>query len=322
MIRLPPFEYLTPQTIDEAVTMLAENPTAALVAGGTDLFANMKRGQVMPVTVVGLGGVAGLRGIAAAADGSVSIGSLTPLRELAESADVPAALATAAGEVASPQIRNMATVGGNLCADTRCGYINVSEAWRQASGLCLKAEGDVCWVAPQGEKCVAVSSSDLAPVVVALDADIGIVGPDGTRSLPAADLFRPDGIDYLGKSGDEVLTTITLPDRRGWRTSYRKLRRRGSVDFPILGVAAAVQVSTGGVVEDARLVLGAVAPTPIRTRAAEEAVVGTRLDDDAITRAADLAAKQVRPYDNVDLGSRYRKWMAPVFVTRALEELR
>jgi 4-hydroxybenzoyl-CoA reductase subunit beta len=321
-MRLPAFDYLEPSTIEEAVGLLTVHPGAEVVAGGTDLFPNMKRRQVSPATVIALGAIDGLGGIEIANDGAVEIGALTLLRDLAASSDVPAALTAAAANIASPQIRNVATVGGNLCLDTRCGYINQTESWRLASGLCLKAEGDVCWIAPKGGKCVAVSSSDLAPAVVALDAEVNLIGPDGSRSLAASDLFRPDGIDYLGKAEDEIVTTLTIPPRSGWRTTYRKLRRRGSIDFPILGVAAAVKVSDDGEVEDARIVLGAIAPSPIRMRDAEEVLVGSRLGADVIERAAEIAAKPVRPYDNVDLGSRYRKWMAPVFVTRALDDLK
>jgi len=321
-MRLPAFDYLEPSTLEEAVGLLAAHPGAEIIAGGTDLIPNMKRRQTSPSTVIALGAIEGLGGIEVDAGGAVTIGALTPLHEVAASPDVPAALAGAAAEIASPQIRNVATVGGNLCLDTRCTFINQTESWRLASGPCLKADGDVCWVAPKGGVCVAVSSSDLAPVVVALDAEVGLVGPDGSRTLAASDLFHSDGIDHLGKSIDEIVTTLTVPHPPGWRTTYRKLRRRGSIDFPILSVAAAVGVSDDGKVEDARIVLGAVAPSPIRMRDAEEVVVGSRLGADVIERAAEVAARPVRPYDNVDLGSRYRHWMAPVFVTRALEDLK
>jgi len=322
MMRLPTFDYLEPSTIDEAVELLVAHPGAEVVAGGTDLFPNMKRLQVCPPTVVTLGGIGGLSGIDGSEEDGFTIGALTPLHELADSAEIPVALASAAAEVASPQIRNMATIGGNLCADTRCDYINQTEAWRLASGLCLKADGDVCWVAPKGDQCVAVSASDLAPVVAALDAVVKLVGPDGERSVPAADFYRSDGIDYLGKSADEIITEITIPPSGRRRTAYRKLRRRGSIDFPVLGVAAAVQMSEEGIVQDARIVLGAISPAPMRIRDAEEALNGHLLDDEVIERVAQIASGPVRPYDNVDLGSRYRKWMTPVYVTLALQDLR
>ncbi len=321
MMRLPAFELVEPSTIEEAVGLLAAHPGAQVLAGGTDLIPNMKRRQVCPATVIGLGGIKGLRGIDTGTDGAVTIGALTSVTDVAVSPDVPTALASAAAQIGSPQIRNVATVGGNLCVDTRCNYINQTEAWRLASGLCLKADGDVCWVAPKGEVCVAVSSSDLAPVAIALDAEIDLVGPDGARTLAAADLYLSDGIQYLSKAPHEILTAVTVPPRTGWRTSYHKLRRRGSIDFSILGVAAAVRVSEDGIVEDARIVLSAVAPAPIRVRQAEEVLVGNRLDADVIGSAAEIAAKPVRPYDNVDLGSRYRKWMAAVYVSRALQDL-
>jgi 4-hydroxybenzoyl-CoA reductase subunit beta len=322
MMRLPAFEYLEPSTVEQAVEFLVTHPGAEVVAGGTDLLPNMKRLQVSPATVVTLGTIEGLRGIHGSRDEGFVIGALTPLYEVAAASDIPAALASAAAEVASPQIRNVATIGGNLCADTRCDYINQTQPWRLASGLCLKAGGDVCWVAPKGNLCVAISASDLAPVVVALDAVVKLVGPDGERSLPAADLYRPDGIDYLGKSADEIITEVSIPPSGRRRTAYRKLRRRGSIDFPILAVAVAVEMSQEGTVQDARVVVGAVSPAPMRVREAEAELIGSVLDDEVIERAAEIASGPVRPYDNVDLGSRYRKWMTPVYITQALQDLR
>ena len=321
MMRLPAFDLKQPATIEEAVALLADSPGTAVLAGGTDLIPNMKRHQINPATVMSLAAIDSLRGIKTEEDASVTIGALTTVQALAASGDVPTALAAAAAGVGSPQIRNVATVGGNLCVDTRCGYINQTEPWRLASGLCLKADGDVCWVAPKGGECVAVSSSDLAPVAVALDAEVDLVGPDGQRTLTAADLYLPDGIEYLSKSSGEILTAVRVPPRTEWRTSYRKLRRRGSIDFSMLSVAVAIQLSEDGAVEEARIVLGAVASAPLRVREAEDLLVGQRFDAELIESAAELAAKAVRPYDNVDLGSRYRKWMASVYVSRALRDL-
>ena len=320
-MRLPAFAYLTPSTLEEAVVMLRDSPGAAVIGAGTDLLPNMKRRQVQPTTLVSLGAIPDLAGIRGDAAGGVVIGALTTLRDVAASPDVPRALRAAAGSVASPQIRNTATVGGNLCVDTRCSYINATEEWRIAAGPCLKAGGDVCWVAPKGDQCWAVSSTDLAPAAIVIGASVRLVGPDGERTMPVADLYRPDGIDHMVKGRDEILTEVSIPPSARLRSTYLKLRRRRAVDFPMLGVAAAVRCSDDGTVQEARLVLGAIAPAPLRAAAAEEFLMGRRLTPEVVDAASQIAAGPVRPFDNADLGSRYRKWMAAVFVARALREL-
>ena len=320
MMRLPVFTYLTPSTLEEALEMLRDRPGSAVVGAGTDLLPNMKRRQVRPTTLVSIGAIPGLAGIRRDA-GGVVIGALTTLRDVARSGDVPRALRAAAGSVGSPQIRNTATVGGNLCVDTRCSFINVTEEWRVASGPCLKAGGDVCWVAPKGEQCWAVSSTDLAPAAIVVGASVRLVGPDGERTLPVADLYRPDGIDHMVKARNEILTEVSIPPSAGLRSTYLKLRRRRAVDFPILGVAAALRYAEDGTIEKARIVLGAIAPAPLRAGATEEFLVGRRLTPEVVHAVSQIAAGPVRPFDNADLGSRYRKWMAATFVARALREL-
>ncbi len=317
---LPPFEYHTPTTLAEAVGLLAGSPRAALVAGGTDLLPKMKRRQVKPTTLVSLAAIPDLRGITTTGDACV-IGASTLLADLASSDAVPPMLATAAGDVASPQIRNAATIGGNLCLDTRCNWADMSDGWRQASGYCMKDGGETCWVAPRGDRCWAISSTDLAPVVIALDASVRLVSARGERVVPAEDLYRNDGIAYLTKDPDEILVdvAIPLPTRPG---VYRKLRRRGSIDFPLLGVAAAVACDDEGTCTSARLVVGGVSSAPVRVHAAEAHLVGRRLTDDTIEEVAGLVSSPIRPQDNTDIGSRYRKWMIAVQATRALTELR
>src|SRR5207249_3039565 len=166
------------------------------------------------------------------------------------------ALATAAGLVSSPQLRNMGTIGGNVCVDTRCNYYNQSYEWRKAVGFCMKRDGAICLVAPRSPRCWAVSSSDTAPVLWSLGARVRLRSAAGERTIPVETLFRDDGIEYLAKRPDEILTDILLPPADGWRSAYLKLRRRGSFDFPVLGVAVAVQME-GDVVRDARIVVGA-----------------------------------------------------------------
>jgi 4-hydroxybenzoyl-CoA reductase subunit beta len=323
-MRLPHFAYLPATSVAEAAQLLAENPEAQLVAGGTDLYPKMKRRQLEPKVLVGLRAVAELRGIHA--NGGVSIGAGTRLHELAAAPEILhryPALARAASLVASPQIRNAGTVGGNLCVDTRCNYYDLPYERRCAHGFCMKADGDICQLAPGGDRCWAVSSTDLAPVAQVLGASVRLVGPGGERTLSIADLYTmDDGMDYLQKSREEVLTRLELPAGDGLRATYVKFRRRGAIDFPLLGVAAAVRTDESGVCTEARLVLGAVATAPLPVPKAEEALVGSTLDGEAIAAAAEIATASAKPMDALDLPLSYRKRMIGVHVTRALGELR
>ncbi len=321
MMRLPKLAVSSPETIEEAAGVLADlGDRAVVLSGGTDLIPNLKRHQLTVDTVVLLGRIDDLEGIRVEGD-TVHIGARTTLRAIVDSELVPSVVARAAGEVASPTIQNQGTIGGNLCVDTRCFWLNVPDLWRQAAEPCLKADGDTCWVAPAKQHCWAVSSSDLAPVLVALEASVTLVGSGGTRTMRLADLYVDDGIDYLTKSPDEIITSVTIPVDRGLDATYHKLRRRGSVDFPILGVAAAIRRDDAGVCTEARIILGAVASAPLRATEAEAALVGEPFGAESIATAAEAARKLARPLYNTDLTSRYRKRMVPVFVKRALEEL-
>ncbi len=320
MIRLPSFTYLAPRTLAEAATAMAEHGRdAMLVAGGTDLYPNMKRRQFEPKVVVGLRGIRELRGVRVES-GGWTIGAGTTLSEVsthpAIARDFPA-LATAAGLVSSPQLRNMGTLGGNVCVDTRCNYYNQSYEWRKAIGFCMKKDGDICLVAPGSSRCWAVSSSDTAPVLWALGARLRVVGAGGERIVPIAALYRDDGIEYLAKRPDEIVADVLLPPADGWRSAYLKLRRRGSFDFPVLGVAVAARMD-GDVVREARIVLGAVASLPRPAERAAAELVGQRLTRDLVTRVADLAAGPSKPLDNTDFTHPYRKRVTRVFVARAL----
>jgi 4-hydroxybenzoyl-CoA reductase subunit beta len=214
----------------------------------------------------------------------------------------------------------MGTIGGNVCVDTRCNYYNQSYAWRKAIGFCMKKDGDICLVAPGSARCWAVSSSDTAPVLWSLDARVRLVSAAGERTVPIGELYRDDGIEYLTRRPDEILAEILLPPADGWASAYLKLRRRGSFDFPVLGVAVALR-RDGDRVEDARIVLGAVASLPRECRQAAAALVGQRLTPELITRVADLAAGPSKPLDNTDYAHFYRKKMTRVFVARALRRL-
>jgi 4-hydroxybenzoyl-CoA reductase subunit beta len=326
MLRLPPFSYLAPRTLSEAVRLLADHDPAEtmLVAGGTDLYPNMKRRQFEPRQLVGLRYVREIQALAGDTQRGLSIGGGLTLTQLGQHPTVIAtypALATAAELVSTPQLRNMGTIGGNLCVDTRCNYYNQTYWWRQAIGFCMKKDGDTCWVAPGSTRCWAVSSSDTAPVMIALDAQVRLVGPRGERVIPVYDLYQDDGMHYLGKRQDEILTHILLPPADGWRMHYFKLRRREAFDFPILGVAAALRLADDGTCTDARLVLGAVASTPLVASEASRRLIGQRLTPEVIEAAAEMAFKPAKPLDNTDLLLSYRKKMVRVHVARTLRHL-
>jgi 4-hydroxybenzoyl-CoA reductase subunit beta len=323
MLRLPPFEYLAPKTLAEAASMMSDHgPQAMYVAGGTDLYPNIKRRQFEPKALIGLRGLAEMQGLSNGS-GLVIGGGLT-LSQVSTHPQIIErypALARAAGLVSSPPLRSMGTIGGNLCIDTRCTYYNQTYHWRKSLGFCLKKDGDTCWVALSSPRCLAVSSSDCAPVAIALGAQVRLVGPRGERMIPAEALYHDDGLQYLEKAPDEILVSIHLPALEGWRTTYRKLRRRGSIDFPILGVAVALKLDGDGACSDARIVLGAVASRPLLAQAAADMLVGNRITPELIEAVAEAAYKPAKPLDNTDMALSYRKKMVKVYVTRALTEL-
>jgi 4-hydroxybenzoyl-CoA reductase subunit beta len=287
-----------------------------LVAGGTDLFPNLKRRQFEPQVLVQVPSLPGIR----EEGGELVLGATVTLAAAAADPLLRGRLpgyAQAAGLVSSPPLRNAGTVGGNLCVDTRCNYYNQTFEWRKSIGFCMKKDGDICLVAPGSPRCWAVSSSDTAPVALVLGATVELAGPDGRRTIPAADLYRDDGIDYLGKRPEEVLTAIRLPVEAGVRTAYVKLRRRGSIDFPIAGVAVALRLD-GEQVVSCRIALSAVASHPLEVPAAGEFLAGKRLDAESIAAAAALAAKPAKPLDNTDLTHFWRKKMVPLLVQQAI----
>ena len=327
MMRLPIFKYMAPKTAHEAAVILADHaPGEAMVmAGGTDLIPNMKRRQQTPKIVVSLAHIDELRH-STNGNGMVLGAGLT-LTELATDPRIKqhyAGLYQAASQIATPHLRNMGTLGGNICLDTRCNYYDQNYEWRQAIGFCMKKEGTTCWVAPSSNHCLAVSSTDTAPMLMALGASVTLTSKtDGPRQLILTDLYRNDGMNYLTRRSDEVLTHVLLPEAAGWKSVYWKLRRRGSFDFPVLSVAAAVKLGKKGIVEDARLVLGAVASRPLEAQDAAKQLIGRTLKDDAvIAAAADVAYGHAKPMDNTDFVLHWRKRVVREFVTYALRELR
>jgi len=323
MMRLPWFGFRSPSNVAEAAKILTgEGPQAMLIAGGTDLLPNMKRRHQTPSTLVSLGRIGELKKIANGA--GAALGAGLTLNEIVASPLVRekyTGLYQAAAQVATVHLRNMGTLGGNLCLDTRCNYYNQNYEWRKAIDFCLKKDGDICWVATASKRCVATSSTDCAPALISLGASVRLVSAQGEREVELADLYRNDGIDYLARRADEILTEVKLPPATGWKSCYWKLRRRGAFDFPVLGVAVAVKTARDGTVEEARIALGAVSSRPLLTKGGE-LLVGRKLSDEAIAEAAAKVASAAKPMDNTDLDLYWRKDVVPEFVGYALRELR
>jgi len=325
MMRLPLFEFRAPRTLEEAVRILdGEGANAMPLAGGTDLLPNMKRRQQMPRTLMSLRHIEDLHALHLG-DSGARLGACVTLAEIAGDPRLRnglTALAQAASFVATPQIRNMATLGGNLCLDTRCNYYDQSYEWRKSIDFCLKKDGTTCWVAPGSPKCLAISSTDTAPALIALGARVRLVSRAGEREVPLAELYNNDGLDYIRRKPNEILAEVLLDPLHGWKSTYWKLRRRGSFDFPVLSVAAAARFSASGAVEDARIVVGSVASRPLLANEAAKCLVGRTLDPEVIAEAASLAARIAKPLDNTDFDMTWRKKVAGEFVTYALRELR
>jgi len=326
MMRLPKFTYRVPQTIADAVRMIGDaGPEGQFVAGGTDLYPNMKRRQQTPKTVISVTRLKELNEIAGDGREGVRIGASVSLTDVCEhpvvKRDYPM-VAAAARLISTPTLRNMGTIGGNLLLDTRCNYYDQNYEWRRGINFCLKKDGDICWVAPGSAKCWAVQSSDLVPLMVALGARVRLASTLGERIIDAAGLYNNDGIDYLHKRPDELLVDVHLPARDGWRAVYKKLRRRGAFDFPVLGVAARIDVTEDGTVTDAKLILGGIAPAPIEVKEAQAALVGGQLDEVRMRAAAEACYIKARPLDNTDFVMNWRKQMTKPYVLRALEELK
>ena len=325
MLRLPEFNYIQPRSLKQATKALADlGADAMLVAGGTDVYPKMKRGQFTPRHLVSLRALRELKGIRQIKEGLwVGAGeSLTTVANHRLIAKYLPALARAAESVSTPQLRNMGTIGGNVLVDTRCNYYDQTFFWRQAVGFCMKKDGDICLVAPGSSKCLAIASSDTAPVFMSLGAEAILVNSQGERRIKLEDLYRDDGIDYSAKRKDEILKGFLIPrDSLSRRNAYLKLRRRGSFDFPILGVAATMDKNEKGECRRATVVLTAVASAPKVVPQASTLLEGNKITKELIDTVAEAAAKVAHPLDNADLDYWYRKRMAKVFTQRALTQV-
>jgi len=318
VLRLPPFRFHAATSPQDAVRRYADSDHAVYVAGGTDLLPNMKHHLLTPDDVIGLGNALGrdvrFTDSHARIDGGVTLHALSTHPRVR--AELPA-LAQAAGLVAGPQIRRMGTLGGNVLLDTRCLFYNQSISWRQALGSCLKAEGTWCHVINGPKTCVAAQSADTVPVLLTLDAAIELVGPQGTRSVGLRDLYRFNGMDHLKLERGEVLTAVVVPlPGAGHRGSYHKLRTRGSIDFPQLGVAVA-STWDGPALTGLEIVVGAANPQPRPIRKLDT-FLGRPLSAPDIEGIAALVRKQTRPNTAVHGSVDWRRSMAGVYTRRAL----
>ena len=319
---LPEFRLLRPRTVEDALAHLATHRgNIRVLAGGTDLIPSMRQRLFEPQYVLDVRGVAVLRGIKEQSDGGIEIGALTTIRAIERSElirDRYPVLAEAAATVASPVLRNMGTIGGNICLDTRCLWYNQSLTWRKGCGFCIKKDGDLCHVAPGGTKCWAAFSGDTPPALLCLNAEIEIAGADQTRRIPLTEFYTGMGDSYRSLQPHELVTRVFLPAASsGYRGVYRKLRVRGSIDYPLAGVAVVMKRSNGHIA-DARVGITAVNPAPLLVNEASELLNGNAIDETLAEAVGDIAAKTAKPLTTSALTPEYRREMIRVFTKRAI----
>ena len=321
MLRLPAFDLKSPSSIEEALSLLAEHgDEAMLIAGGTDVLPNMKHELHTPKVLVSISGVDELKTTDFTGE-TWWIGAGCTLHDLAEEKALAArfpALAEALRGIAGPHHRRMATIGGNLCLDTRCVYYNQTFFWRQALGFCLKIDGDICHVAG-GRKCVAAASNDSAPALIAYDAVVEIAGPAGRRTVPIAQFYRPDGVKNTCLEPGELVLGLHLPiPAAGSRSAFTKLRRRDAIDFPLLNMAVRVDCDEAGVVQDLRVAVSALSARPNVVRGLDK-LVGKTWDEDLIEAVVKRSQKGSVPLTNITTDPAWRRAMVPVLVRRLLK---
>jgi 4-hydroxybenzoyl-CoA reductase subunit beta len=321
-LSLPQFRLLRPRTVDEAVSFLSKHASnVRVLAGGTDLIPSMRQKLFEPEYVLDLRSVAEIRGIRQQTSGAVEIGALTALSAIEKSPYLRQhfpVLAESAATVASPVLRNMGTLGGNICLDTRCLWYNQSLTWRKGCGFCIKKDGNICHVAPGGTKCWAAFSGDTPPALLCLNAEIEIASPDRTRRIPLQEFYTGDGVNYRRLLPTELVTRVFLPaESADYSGVYRKLRVRGSIDYPLAGVAVVMKRSNGHIA-DARIAMTAVNPAPVLVQKAGELLVGKSIDESLAEAAGDIAARTAKPLTTSALTPEYRREMIRVFTKRAV----
>ena len=319
---MPEFDLKRPTSIAEVAAILADAPDARLLAGGTDLVPSMRRGIERPAVLVDVGAVRGFAAIEATEAG-LALGAGATLATLATDPRIAlryTALAEAARTVAGPGHRSVATVGGNLCLDTRCVFYNQSAWWRAANGWCMKRGGEICHVAPQGKHCHAAFAGDLAPALLALRAEVELNASRGARRIPLADLYRDDGAAHLTLARDELLTRVLLPPLpAGHVSGYRKARVRGAIDFPLAGVACALALD-GVALTALKVALTGTNSRPI-VLDGTDAFIGRPVDDDLLAALRKLVQKQASPMRTTVTSADYRRQVAAALAQRLVREL-
>ncbi len=326
MTALPRFRLERPRSLGEALRLLALGPGVLPVAGGTDLVPSMKHGLFAPRVLVDLKAVPELAGMRVDGQGAL-LGAATRIARLRDDPGLArryAALVRAAGELASPPIQNVGTLGGNLCLDTRCLYYNQSAFWRRSLGGCLKRGGEVCRAAPGSDRCLAVAAADTVPALIALDARVHLVrwekGGPAERTLPLEALYAADGAAHLRVAPGEIVTGVSLPAAEGLRSGFRKFRRRSSIDYPLANVAVAFRLEQGRM-RGVRVAVGGLGPAPVLAREAMETLEGQAPTPERLERAAGRVAAGTRPVPNQHSTPGHRRRMARVMARRLLAEL-
>jgi len=323
-MQLPEFEYLRPTTLAEGLAALAEHgPDAQIMSGGSDLLINMKFRLDTPKYLVSFNNVAELKQIDVRADGSMQLGAGCTLTQLADSKELEEnypALHAAVFSVGSRHVRNAATLGGNICLDTRCWYTNQSENWRETRDGCFKTDEELCHVIKSADMCHAINSSDSAPVLIVLGAAVVLASAKGEREVPIAEFYNNDGVDHTVMQPGEFLAKVIIPPPAG-RAVYAKLAQRDGLDFAS-GTFAAGITGSNDKPESVRLVMGSVGPEPKVLHESIEILMSKGLTDDAIEAAALAARVSLGEVTNLFTPSGYKRRLVKALVKDALNDLR
>ena len=324
-MRLQDFDYFDPVTMDEAVERLAQNGNGAIIAGGSDLLVALKRRLQNPAYLLSLEKISSLRDIRSNED-KLTIGSMVTLDEIIKSSFVKEklpALKQAAWEVASPLLRYLATIGGNVCLNTRCRFYNQSQFWRSTRGPCFKVGGESCHVTGKIGKCFAAFCADIPPALIVYGASVRLAGPKGVRTIPLENFYSGEGRfpNVIAVGSREILTSIEIPlPQKGLRSVYRKFRLRDSIDFPLIGVAAALKVDAQNRTEEVKVACTGTVSAPVTIKSMENVLGGAVLEPELIWKAAAAGAAELHPLRTSLISPRYKREITRVVMAEAIAE--
>lgn len=326
MMTLPKFQFLSPETLTEAVELLNEySDKAKIIAGGTDLLVSMKHKLFTPNYLIGLDKLKELKSIEFSDSKGLKIGATVTIAKIISNKKIQEkfpVLVLAAGKVATVTLRNKGTIGGNVLLDTRCYYYNQSFFWRKSLGFCIKKDGTICHVAPGSPRCRAIISTDIVPALITLNATVSFLSKSGERTIPLNEFYNENGLQSRRIQPNEILISVNIPNSpKGFKATYHKLRRRETIDFPMLGVAVSFVENENGEMKNPRIVMTAIQSSPMEVPEASKILEGKKPTRELIEKASELAFKIAKPLDLTNAPPLYRKKMVKVFVKRALEEL-